>query len=107
MAADLSQGTPMMEVPKSNIKTDAYNMPGILRGQGERATGMDNAMMGIHPDTVRTQGEHQRVQENANMRISLGFRVDDWAEKKFVRLWDRCYDEFFAPSDEKNIYLNT
>jgi len=107
MAADLSQWAGIVEVPKSQVKTDAYNMPEILRSQAERASGMDNAMMGIHPDTVRTQGEHQRIQENANVRMSLGFRVDDWAEKKFVRLWDRFYEEFFSPDDEKNIYLNT
>lgn len=61
----------MLEVPKSSIKSDAYNMPEILRQQAERAAGIDNAMMGIHPDTVRTQGEHQRVQENANLRMGL------------------------------------
>ena len=96
----------MLEVPKSQIKSDAYNMPQVLQAQGESDIGMDAALRGISPESARTATEHQRVQRNANLRMLLGSKIDAWAEKKFWRLRYRSYYKNFKPTDEKNIYLN-
>ena len=107
LAANLTQGgTPLMEVPKAQIKSDSFQMGALLVQQGESDVGVDDALRGISPGSARTATEHQRVQKNANLRLLLGSRIDGWAEKKFWRLWYRSYYENFKRDDKKNIYLN-
>lgn len=101
-----ANGTPIMEVPKARIKSDSYQMPDILRQEGQRATGVDEAQLGISPESGRTATENQRVQRNANLRMVLSSKVDSWAEKRKARIWDRLYCQYFKPTEEKNIFLN-
>lgn len=98
---------PLVELPKSRIKQDSYNLPDIMQQQWFQDIGLDEASLWISPDANRTATEHQRVQKNANLRMVLWARVDNRAEKKFRRvLWYRVYYQYFDKASQKNIYLN-
>ncbi len=88
-------GTPMIEVPRGQIKSDAYNMPDIIKQQGFLDLGLDERSLGISGDTSITATENQRVQANANLRQLLGFKRDSRAERKFRLYWYRRYQECF------------
>ena len=106
--ADLSRGTAMVEAPRSQVKSDAYNMPNILQSQGALDIGMDERTMGASQGAQISATENQRVQKNANLRLMLGMRVNNRAEKKFRDLlWLRVYQQFFKWNDKKNIYINS
>ncbi len=106
--ADLSRGTAMIEAPRSSVKQDAYNMPNILSSQGMTDIWLDARTMGSSEWAQISATENQRVQKNANLRLMLGIRVNNRAEKKF---WDilrlRVYQQFFKWNDKKNIYINS
>jgi len=106
--ADLARGNPMIEAPRSQVKQDAYNMPNVLSSQGMTDIGLDSRTMGASEWAQISATENQRVQKNANLRLMLGMRVNNRAEKKFrdiLRL--RPYQEFFKRNDKKNIYINS
>jgi hypothetical protein len=106
--ADLRNGTPMMEAPRSAIKQDALNMPSILQNQGSIDIWMDARTMWSSPDSSMSATENVRVQNNANLRLLLGMKVNNRAEKKFrdlLRL--RPYQQYFKRNDKKNIYINS
>lgn len=106
--ADLRAWTPMMEAPKSGIKNDAQNMPWVMQQQGMLDIGIDARTMWVTPEGVISATENQRVQNNANLRMMLGIKLYNRAEKKFwTILWDRVYQQYFKLTDEKNIYINT
>lgn len=85
----------MIEVPRGQIKSDAYNMPDIIKQQGFLDLGLDERSLGISGDTSITATENQRVQANANLRQLLGFKRDSRAERKFRLYWYRRYQECF------------
>lgn len=106
--ADLRAGEPMKEAPRSQIKQDAYNMPSILQSQGQSDIGLDERTMWSSPDSSLSATENQRVQKNANLRLLLGMKVNNRAEKKFRDiLWLRLYQQYFKRNDKKNIYINS
>ena len=106
--ADLARGTAMVEAPRSTIKQDAMNMPSILQSQWTMDIGMDERTMWVSQGSQISATENQRVQKNANLRLLLGMRVNNRAEKKFRDiLWLRIYQQFFKRNDKKNIYINT
>lgn len=106
--ADLRAGTAMVEAPRSQVKQDAYNMPNVLSSQGMTDIGLDARTMGSSEWAQISATENQRVQKNANLRLMLGVRVNNRAEKLFWDiLWLRPYQEFFKRNDKKNIYINT
>lgn len=106
--ADLSRGTAMVEAPRSQVKQDAYNMPSVLQSQGTMDIGMDERTMGVTSWAQISATENQRVQKNANLRLMLGIKVNNRAEKKFRDLlWLRVYQQFFKRNDKKNIYINS
>lgn len=106
--ADLRTGTPMIEAPKSAVKADAWNMPWIMQQQGMLDIGIDSRTMGVTPEGVISATENQRVQNNANLRMLLGIKLYNEAEREFWEiLWRKQYKLYFKLTDEKNIIINT
>lgn len=107
--ADLRKGTPMVEAPKSQVKSDSYNMPGILQQQGMLDIGIDDRTMGVTPNSaVISATENQRVQSNANLRMLLGVRLyNEWEAQFWEVLWRRQYKQYFKLTDKKNIIINS
>lgn len=97
---------PMMEVPKGNIKPDAINMPEMIRNEATLSIGMDNQTLGVQGATSITATENQRVQGNANLRLMLGIKFDNEAEKDFWNRWYKFYCYYFDSGKEKNFVLN-
>lgn len=97
---------PMMEVPKGNIKSDSMNMPNLIRQEGMLGIGMDNQTLGIQSDRNITATENQRVQGNANLRLMLGVKWDNYAEKAFWLFWYKFNLYFFDEHKEKTFALN-
>ena len=98
----------MLEAPKPQVKSDAYNMPGILQQQGMLDIGIDQRTMGVTPEGVISATENQRVQNNANLRMMLGVKLYNEAEAEFYEiLWRRPYKQYFKLTDKKNIIVNS
>jgi len=105
--ADLTRWTPMVEANKSRVKPDAYNMPDILERQWFSDIGIDEASLWFSPTSARTATEHQRVQQNANLRLELWNRINKIAEKKFRKvLRYRMYVQYFNSKSMKIVYIN-
>ena len=95
-ASKLNQGgTPMLEVPRGNIKSDAFNMPNVVKQQGFMDIGMDERSLWISGDNAITATENQRVQANANLRQLLWLKRRARAEELFRELWYESYQECF------------
>jgi len=88
--------TPIVEVPRGQIKTDAWNMPSVLKNQAFADIGMDERSLWVTTTSYVTATENQRVQENSNLRQLLWFKRDARAEKVFWNLWYRSYQENFV-----------
>lgn len=88
-------GTPMLEVPRGSIKSDAFNMPQVVKQQGFLDIGLDERSLGISGETPITATENQRVQANANLRQLLGLKRRARAEKLFWEVWYESYQECF------------
>lgn len=97
---------PMMEVPKWQIKADAFNMWDVVTNEWMLAIGMDNQTLWVQWDKNITATENQRVQWNANLRLMLGIKWDNYAEKQFRLLWYKFYLFYFNDNKEKNFALN-
>ena len=105
--ADMRQNNnPIVEVAKSRVKGDALNMPEIIRNQWSEDTGIDSRTLWVSNQSGVTATENQRTQKNANIKLLLGNKINQWGEKDFWRDWMRRYFEYFEMSDEKNIKLN-
>ena len=105
--ADMTRNpNPIREVDKSRIKSDAYNMAEIIRQQWSEDIGIDERTMWVSTQTWVTATENQRAQKNANVRLLLGNKINQWGEKQFWRDWLRQYYKNFDNNSEKNIKLN-
>lgn len=95
-ASKLNQwGTPMLEVPRGNIKSDSFNMPNVVKQQGFMDIGMDERSLWISGESAITATENQRVQANANLRQLLGLKRRARSEELFWELWYESYQECF------------
>jgi len=97
---------PILPVNRWQIKQDNYNMTWILQNDSYLAVGIDSQGLWISGEQNITATENQRVQKNANIKLILWNRINQWWEKAFWSLWYRAYKAFFKWSDEKNIRLN-
>jgi len=104
--ANLSQNpNPIRPVDRGNIKSDAFNMPNVIKQQASSDIWLDERSLWISPNSSLSATENQRVQKNANIKLLLNSKINQWWEKAFWRLWLRSYFEFFKFKDEKNIKL--
>ena len=95
-ASRLNQwGTPMLEVPRGNIKSDAFNMPNVVKQQWFLELGLDERSLWVSGETPITATENQRVQANANLRQILGLKRRARSEALFRKLWYESYQECF------------
>lgn len=78
----------------------------MLRNEGALGIGMDNQTLGVQGDSNITATENQRVQGNANLRLMLGVKRDNYAEKEFRMWWYKFYLFYFENNKEKNFSLN-
>ena len=101
----LSQ-TPMWPVAKQQISPDSYNMPNILKQEATLGIWMDERTLWVWWWTFITATENQRVQANANLRLMLGIKWDNIAEKQFRWLRYRYYLNNFWDNKEKTFRLN-
>lgn len=106
MASIQGGAVAMQEVPKWQIKNDAQMMPDIIRNEGMLWIGMDNQTLWVQWQSNITATENQRVQGNANLRLMLGIKLDNYAEKQFWGLWYRFYLYYFNTGKVKNFALN-
>lgn len=105
--ADLNiNPNPVKEIEKANVKQDAYNMPEIIRGQASEDVWMDARTLWVSTGGNVTATENQRIQKNANIKLILNNKINQWGEKDFWRDWMRRYYEYFSMKSEKNIKLN-
>lgn len=97
---------PIMAVNRGQIKQDNYNMPWIIQNDAYLAVWVDAQWLWISWEQNITATENQRVQKNANIKLILWNRINQWGEKMFWSLWYRAYKQYFNWSDKKNIRLN-
>lgn len=95
--------TPIVEVPRWQVKSDAWNMPNVLKNQAFADIWMDERSLWVTTTSYVTATENQRVQENSNLRQLLWFKRDARAEKLFWNLWYRSYQESFTGKKEFTI----
>ena len=88
-------GTPLIEVQRGNIKSDAFNMPNVIKQQGFLDIGLDERSLWVTGATPITATENQRVQANANLRQLLGLKRRARSEELFWELWYESYQECF------------
>lgn len=107
LKADLRNNpNPIQEVRKWQVKNDAIQIPQIIQQQAHLDLWLDTRSLWVWWWTNITATENQRVQQNANIRLLLGNKINQWWEKDFWKLWFRAYKEYFKPTDKKNILLN-
>lgn len=92
-------------VPRENIMADSFNVSNEIISQVYKDTGIDARTLGVQWEKNITLGESQQIQANANVRMGLNIAVNFWSEKKFWRLWLRCYLEYFGAGDRKYIRI--
>ena len=107
LKADLRNNpNPIQEVRKSQVKNDSIQIPQLIQQQSHADLWLDARSLWVWWWKNITATENQRVQQNANIRLLLGNKINQWWEKDFWKLWFRAYKEYFKPTDKKNILLN-
>lgn len=106
--ADLNQNpSPIQEVPKATAQNEPYQMPEMLQQQWQEDISIGTRTMWVSWDSSITATENQRVQKNANLKLLLGSKIDNWWEKEFWKnIWYSWYKKFFEWGSKKNIRLN-
>jgi len=96
----------IMEVPRSNIKTDTIEWLSMLDKETQLDTWLDMQQLGIRWDRSITASESQTIQANANIKNILKNRINAWWDKDFWKEWYKGYQENLSNADEKFITLN-
>ena len=94
-------------VPRQSIMNDSYNVSQELKADIQIATWMDNRTLWVQWDKTTTLWEAQQIQANANVRLWLNVEINNWAEKKFWKIWYRTYQENFWSADIKLIRVSS
>lgn len=94
-------------VPRENIMADSFNVSNDIITQVYKDTGMDARTLWVQGEKNITLGESQQIQSNANVRLGLNMAINFWSEKKFWKLWLRCYNEYFSGADRKFVRITT
>ena len=84
----------VMPINKANSSvSDTINVEQSLDADIEISTGSSKNSQGVMSEQQRTLGEQEIVQANANLRYSLGSKINAWGERRFWRLWYRLYQQ--------------
>ncbi len=95
----------MMELPRSQIKTDSYNMISSIEREAINDSWIDQLQAGIMPDKTMTKAEAQQIQQNANIKSILKNSVNWRGDKDFwFERW-KWYQQYFSQTDKKFILL--
>lgn len=107
LKADLRHNpNPITEVRKAAVKQDSIYIRDALNNQSALDIWLDNRALWVSGWNNITATESQTVQRNANIRLLLGNKINQWWERDFWNMWLRAYKEYFKPTDKKNILLN-
>jgi hypothetical protein len=92
----------IVEVPRSNIHSDANWVLETLQGAGQRATATPDLQQGAVGQSKRTATELNLVDKKVDTRYSLSAKIFGWSEKRFWQQWYFLYKEYFQDGiDEK------
>lgn len=97
----LSNAVQLLEKDLNKSTTGAIKE--LLDAESRLTTGADAMQAGVLSPNVRTLGEVQQVQANANLRFLLGSRVNAWGEVQFWKYWYREYKGNWNNSSKKII----
>ena len=96
-----------VEIPRSQIKWDSFNMIQALDNEARLNTNIDMQQMGINSNGDTTATEAQILQANNNVIGLLNNKINSVWDKHFrFERW-RSYQEFFSSKDKKNLTVNS
>lgn len=96
-----------VEIPRSQIKGDSFNMIQALDNEARLNTNIDMQQMGLANASWMTATEAQINQANNNVIGLLNNKINAVWDKHFrFERW-RTYQEFFSPKDTKNLTVNS
>ena len=89
------------KVPEDNISSDVYNMPWIIDAELRSDVGIDDQLRGINAGSKWTATEAQITQQNQNINLVLGNRINGWGNKQFWSVMYLMYKYYFSDKDKK------
>lgn len=97
----------IIEVPRSQIKSDVGFILNTLDVASQKATATPDIQQGQTGETKRTATELNIVNQKVDTRYSLSAKIFGWSEKRFWQQWYFLYKtHFVAGIDEKTIRIN-
>lgn len=97
----------IVEVPRSQIKSDVNWILQTLDSGAQRATATPDIQQGQQSSKTQTATETSLIDQKVDTRYSLSAKVFGWSEKRFWQQWYFLYKEFFAPEiDEKMLRIS-
>jgi len=103
----LNPGESLGDVVRNHEKdyndNGTFNIKDLLDSEIRLSTGADVMQAGVLSTKMRTLGEVQNVQSNANLRYQLHSHIASWGEEDFWRYWYREYKLNFSSADKKLI----
>lgn len=97
----------IVEVPRSNVKTDVQWILDTLDTAAQRATATPEIQQGAMGKTDRTASEINLVATKVDTRYSLSAKVFGWSERRFWQMWHGLYKRHFKEGiDEKTIRIS-
>lgn len=95
-----------VEIPRSQIKGDSFNMITAIDNEARLNTNIDMQQMGLANSSWMTATEAQINQANNNVIGLLNNKINAVWDKHFrFERW-RTYQQFFSPKDTKNLTVN-
>ncbi len=96
---------PIIEVPRWQIASDAWNVRNSIQENAYNDIGMDARTLWVSTWGSLTATENQRVQANANLRIMVWLKEDLIGEEKFRKIWYSYYKLYFKSKWKKIFQL--
>ncbi len=96
---------PIIEVPRWEIASNAWNVRNNIQENAYSDIGMDARTLWVSTWWNLTATENQRVQANANLRVMVWLKEDLIGEKQFRRVWYAYYRLYFKSKGKKIFQL--
>lgn len=93
-------------LPDDPISPDVFNMPILLDAQAQKDSWIDAQIRGVADSTPWTATQAQINQQNANVNLALGAKINAHWEKTFWKLWYYFYERYMTQDDKKYIRVN-
>lgn len=98
----------IVEVPRSNVKSDVNWIMDTLDSSAQRATATPDIQQGQLGNTKRTATEINVVNKGVDTRYSLSAKIFGWSEKRFWQQWYLLYKDHFVDGiDEKVLRITS